>query len=56
MATIVRCFVEPIARELPMECALELNRLSKPAFLGRCPHPLSGRDSRIPRAPANRRL
>jgi hypothetical protein len=24
MATIVRGFVEPIARELPMECALEL--------------------------------
>ncbi len=27
MATIVRGFVEPIARELPMEYALELNRL-----------------------------
>ena len=26
-ATIVRGFVEPIARELPMEYALELNRL-----------------------------
>ena len=27
MAMIVRGFVEPIARELPMEYALELNRL-----------------------------
>ena len=27
VATIVRGFVEPIARELPMEYALELNRL-----------------------------
>jgi len=27
MATIVRGFVEPIARELPMEHAIELNRL-----------------------------
>jgi Fe-S cluster assembly protein SufB len=27
MALIVRGFVEPIARELPMEYALELNRL-----------------------------
>ena len=27
MATIVRGFIEPIARELPMEYALELNRL-----------------------------
>jgi Fe-S cluster assembly protein SufB len=27
MATIVRGFVDPIARELPMEYALELNRL-----------------------------
>jgi Fe-S cluster assembly protein SufB len=27
MAVIVRGFVEPIARELPMEYALELNRL-----------------------------
>ena len=27
MATIVRGFVEPIAKELPMEYALELNRL-----------------------------
>ena len=27
MATIVRGFVEPIARELPMEYALELNQL-----------------------------
>jgi Fe-S cluster assembly protein SufB len=26
-ATVVRGFVEPIARELPMEYALELNRL-----------------------------
>ena len=30
MAMIVRGFVEPIARELPMEYALELNRLKKP--------------------------
>ena len=29
MAMIVRGFVEPIARELPMEYALELNRLIK---------------------------
>jgi len=27
MAMIVRGFIEPIARELPMEYALELNRL-----------------------------
>jgi Fe-S cluster assembly protein SufB len=27
MAMIVRGFVEPIARELPMEYAIELNRL-----------------------------
>jgi Fe-S cluster assembly scaffold protein SufB len=27
MAMIVRVFIEPIARELPMEYALELNRL-----------------------------
>ena len=27
MAMVVRGFVEPIARELPMEYALELNRL-----------------------------
>ena len=27
MAMIVRGFVDPIARELPMEYALELNRL-----------------------------
>ena len=27
MAMIVRGFVEPIAKELPMEYALELNRL-----------------------------
>ena len=27
MAVIVRGFIEPIARELPMEYALELNRL-----------------------------
>ena len=27
MALIVRGFIEPIARELPMEYALELNRL-----------------------------
>ena len=34
MAMIVRGFVEPIARELPMEYALELNRLIEPD--GRC--------------------
>ena len=27
MAMIVRGFIEPIARELPMEYAIELNRL-----------------------------
>jgi Fe-S cluster assembly protein SufB len=27
MATVVRGFIEPVARELPMEYALELNRL-----------------------------
>ena len=31
MAMIVRGFIEPIARELPMEYALELNRLIETA-------------------------
>ena len=35
MAMIVRGFVEPIARELPMEYALELNRLSSCRWKGR---------------------
>jgi Fe-S cluster assembly protein SufB len=34
MATIVRGFVEPIARELPMEYALELNRLIELQMVG----------------------
>ena len=47
MAMIVRGFVEPIARELPMEYALELNRLIELQMegavgydrrLGTCPH------------------
>ncbi len=29
MAMIVRGFIEPIARELPIEYALELNRLTE---------------------------
>ena len=40
MATIVRGFVEPIARELPMEYALELNRLIElqmEGAVGECP-------------------
>jgi hypothetical protein len=34
-ATVVRGFVEPIARELPMEYALELNRLIELQMEGR---------------------
>src|SRR5690625_4989531 len=34
MAMIVRGFIEPIARELPMEYALELNRLTEPQMEG----------------------
>ena len=36
MAMIVRGFIEPIARELPMEYALELNRLIELQMEGRC--------------------
>ena len=35
MAMIVRGFIEPIARELPMEYALELNRLIELQMEGR---------------------
>ena len=36
MAMIVRGFIEPIAKELPMEYALELNRLDRAADGRRC--------------------
>ena len=40
MAMIVRGFVEPIAKELPMEYALELNRLIELQMEGRSAEPL----------------
>jgi hypothetical protein len=57
-ATIVRGFVEPIARELPMEYALELNRLIElrmegrsakddPPGSARARHPRPGRTSAL---------
>ncbi len=48
MAMVVRGFVEPIAKELPMEYALELNRLIDCRWKGRwaSEHPRDGSTGR----------